>query len=246
MREQRTRSMLDRATAWSPVLLLGSLAALTYWLDAQVQPPPPPRDGSARHEPDIFIEGFRAVELDAKGRLRQLVSGKRAVHFADDQTTEITQPVLAQTEEGKPAFRITALKGTLSGDRKEVSFSGNVDAVREGGPTQPGAAPAGPVTVTTEYLHVVPDKELATTDKAVTIEEPRGIIRAVGLTLDNKAKTLKLKSSVSGTMQPQALPAVAPAETTPDKPRSMAKSTPKSQPKPKAKSAAPSNSKPTK
>ena len=61
----------------------------------------------------------------------------------------------------------------------------------------------------TEYLHVVPDKEIATTDKAVTIEEPRGIIRSVGLTLDNKARTLKLNAGVSGTLQPQALPAQA-------------------------------------
>jgi len=44
-REIRARSILDRITAWSPVLLLGSLAALTYWLDSQVQPPPPRRDG---------------------------------------------------------------------------------------------------------------------------------------------------------------------------------------------------------
>lgn len=206
MREPRTRSLLDRATAWSPVLLLGGLAALTYWLDAQVQPPAPRRDGTERHDPDIFVEGFRAVELDAQGRARQLIAGKRALHFGDDQTTEITQPVLSQTEAGKPTFRITAQKGNLSGDRKEVFFTGSVVAVREAGPTTPGEAPSGPVKVTTEYLHVVPDKELASTDKAVTIEEPRGIIRSVGLTLDNKAKTLKLKSAVSGTMQPHALP----------------------------------------
>jgi len=37
----------------------------------------------------------------------------------------------------------------------------------------------------------------------VTIEEPRGIIESVGLELDNKAKTLKLKSGVRGTLQPQ-------------------------------------------
>ena len=73
-------------------------------------------------------------------------------------------------------------------------------------PCDPGESPAGPVTVTTEYLHVVPDKEMASTDKPVTIEEPRGIIHSVGLELDNKAKTLKLKSAVRGTLQPQALP----------------------------------------
>jgi len=202
-----TRSVLDRITSWSPVLLLGGLAALTYWLDAQVKPPEPRRDGSERHDPDIFIEGFRAVELDAQGRPRQAVAGKRAMHFGDDQTTEVIEPMLSQTEPGKPTFRITAASGKLSGDRKDVFFIGNVRAVREAGPTSPGEAPAGPVTLLTEYLHVVPDKEWASTDKAVTIEEPRGIIHSVGLQLDNKAKTLKLDSSVSGTLQPQTLPA---------------------------------------
>lgn len=205
-REDRTRSLLDRLTSWSPVLLLGGLAALTYWLDSQVQPPAPRRDGSTRHDPDIYIENFRAVELDPRGLPRQLVAGKRAVHFGDDETTEIIDPVLAQTEPGKPAFRITAQKGKLSGDRKDVWFTGSVRAVREAGPTKPGEAPAGPVTVTTEYLHVIPDAEKVSTDKAVTIEEPRGIIRSTGLALDNKAKSMKLESGVSGTLQPNALP----------------------------------------
>ena len=204
-REIRARSLLDRATAWSPVLLLGGLAALTYWLDSQVQPPVPRRDGSERHDPDIFVDGFRSITLDAKGRPTQTIEGKRALHFGDDQTTEFTSPMLAQTEDGKPAFRITAAQGKLSGDRKDVYFTGNVRAVRDAGPPSPGEKPVGPVTVTTEYLHVVPDKETANTDKAVTIEEPRGIIQSVGLDLDNKAKILKLKSAVRGTLQPQAL-----------------------------------------
>ena len=56
-----SRSWIDRATAWSPVLLLGGLAALSYWLDAQVQPPAPRRDGSTRHDPDIIVEGVRVL-----------------------------------------------------------------------------------------------------------------------------------------------------------------------------------------
>lgn len=205
-REIRARSILDRVTAWSPVLLLGCLAALTYWLDSQVQPPVPRRDGSERHDPDIYVDGFRSITLDEKGRPMQVIEGKRALHFGDDQTTEFFEPMLAQTEAGKPAFRITATHGKLSADRKDVVFTGNVRAVRDAGPIRPGESPTGPVTVTTEYLHVLPDKEWADTDQPVTIEEPRGIIRSTGLELDNKAKTLKLKSAVRGTLQPQALP----------------------------------------
>lgn len=203
---REVRSWLDRATAWSPVLLLGSLAALTYWLDSQVQPPVERRDGSARHDPDLYVEDFRAVTLDPQGRPLQTIAGKLARHYGDDQTTEFVAPMLAQTEAGKPAFRVTADRAKLSGDRKDVYFTGNVRAVRDEGPATPGAAPTGPVTVTTEYLHVIPDLEIARTDKPVQIVEPRGIIHSVGLELDNKAKTLKLNSGVRGTLQPQALP----------------------------------------
>jgi lipopolysaccharide export system protein LptC len=152
------------------------------------------------------VDGFRSITLDEKGRPMQVIEGKRALHFGDDQTTEFTAPMLAQTEAGKPAFRITAEHGKLSGDRKDVVFTGSVRAVRDAGPVRPGEGPTGPVTVTTEYLHVFPDKEMARTDKPVTIDEPRGTIHSTGLELDNKAKTLKLNSAVRGTLQPQALP----------------------------------------
>ena len=45
---------------------------------------------------------------------------------------------------------------------------------------------------------------------AVTIEEPRGIIRGVGLEFDNVAKTAVLRHQVHGTMQPSAPPAKLP------------------------------------
>jgi len=38
----------------------------------------------------------------------------------------------------------------------------------------------------------------------VTITDARGIINAVGMELDNDAKTLKLKSGVRGTIQPNS------------------------------------------
>lgn len=74
----RTRRLVDRLVTWSPVLLLGQLAALTYSLDAQIQPQPPRIDGSSRHDPDIFIDGLRGVSFDAEGRPRQVLSAKRA------------------------------------------------------------------------------------------------------------------------------------------------------------------------
>ena len=205
------RSLIDRLTNWSPILLLGSLAALTFWLDAQVQPPQPRVDGSARHDPNLFVERFRAITFDVDGRVRQSLAAQRAQFYPDDNSIDFASVSLVVTDPDSPRFTVTADSGSLTGDRETIALSGNVRAVRDAlpAPAKPkagkaDAGPGGPVTLTTEYLRVVPKQGRATTDRAVTIEEPRGIIRAVGMDIDTKAQTLKLKSGVRGTLQPQA------------------------------------------
>jgi len=37
----------------------------------------------------------------------------------------------------------------------------------------------------------------------VTITDPRGTVRATGLELDNKARTVKFKARLAGQLQPQ-------------------------------------------
>ena len=207
----RTRQLLDRMTAWSPVLLLGGLAALTYWLDAQILAPTGDRTGAPRHEPDMYIENFRAVSLGADGKPRQSISAERAEHFGDDQTTELVGPRVALTEPGRPLLALTAQHGKLSADRETATFRGDVHAVRDS--PAGGAAdgtPGGRFTLRTEELHVQTREQRFTTDKSVTIEEPRGIIRGVGLEYDNVAKTAALKGRVSGTMQPGPAPTTTP------------------------------------
>jgi len=201
----RSRAFLDRLVAWSPVLLLGSLAALTYWLDAQVQTAPAHRDGSTRHDPDLFLTDFKAVTFDARGLPRESLSAASAEHFPDDDSAELHAPRLALTEPGRPTMTITADRGVIAGDREHGDFEGHVRVEREADRTPPDGAeePSGPVTLTTSVLHVFTRDQRVTTDQPVTIEEPRGIIRGRGLQFDNKAKRVHIESHVSGTLQPR-------------------------------------------
>jgi len=205
MAVDRRRQWLDRFSAWSPALLLAGLAALTWWLDAQVADPGTRRDGNMRHDPDLIVEGVRVVELDAAGKTVQTLQAERALHFPDDGTIEFDAPRVVMLQPDRPRFTVEANKGRVSGDRLNAFFEGSVRATRAGEPGRADASadkPAGPITLTTEYLHVIPKEDRAQTDKAVTIEESRGIIHANGLVLDNESRTLKLKGSVRGTMAP--------------------------------------------
>jgi lipopolysaccharide export system protein LptC len=203
----RTREFVDRLVAWSPVLLLGALAALTYWLDAQVQAPAARRDGSSRHEPDLFLQDFKAVTFDAGGKPREALSAGLAQHFPDDNSAELSNPTLSLTEPGRPTLTIRADRGSITGDREHGEFAGHVHVEREADP-QPaqGQGPSGPVTLDTDTLQVLVKEQRVHTDSPVTIEEPRGIIRGRGLDFDNKAKRVRVRSQVSGTLQPQETP----------------------------------------
>ena len=199
----RTRALIDRFVAWSPVLLLGALAALTYWLDAQVQAPPSRRDGSSRHDPDLFLQDFKAITFDKFGNARETLSAARADHFPDDDSAELQTPRLSLSEPDRPTLTITAERGRIDGDRNSGDFTGRVQVERAAAPADKNGQPSGPVKLVTESLHVTTRDQRVSTDQPVTIVEPRGIIRGRGLEFDNKAKTVRIQSQVSGTFQPQ-------------------------------------------
>ena len=201
------RPRIDRLVAWAPVLLLGALAALTFWLDAQVQSTARRDDGSSRHDPDLYIERFSAVSFDLEGRVRQMLAASRAEHFPDDGSVVLTAPALAVTDPGKPRLSVTAATGTVSGDREVVTLRGHVRATRDAMPaTARDKNPIGEATFATEMLRVIPKEGRAETDQLVTVEEARGIIQGVGMVVDNNSRTVKLKSALRGTLQPNLAP----------------------------------------
>lgn len=203
MTVDRSRRWLDRFSAWSPLLLLGALAALTWWLDAQVADTGPRRDGNTRHDPDLIVEGVRVIELDAKGRPVQTLQAKSARHFPDDGTVEFLEPRVVLSQPDRPLFTVESDKGRVSGDRLNAYFEGNVRASRAAeSQRSPDGEQAGAIALRTEFLHVIPKEDRAQTDRPVTIEEPRGIIHANGLVLDSTSRTLNLKGNVRGTMSP--------------------------------------------
>lgn len=176
----------DRAPGWFPVLLLLLLAGLTYWLDQVVQPAPPPPPRPATEDPDFIAEGFRAIQLGADGGSRYVVSGERLIHYADDDSALVEEPRLLHTEPGEPPLAISARRGRMTADAENVYLMDDVRIVRR----QPG--PGGEAVLTTSFLHVIPDLDLAKTDRPVTIRDAHTEIRGVGLEFNNKTRVATL------------------------------------------------------
>ena len=191
-----TRGRLQRLREWSTLLPLLLLLAATYWLNQQVQPLPLKPDRNKPHDPDFIISNFSATTLNQEGVPRFLMSAQKMVHYIDDDSTHLEEPQLTSFFPGRPDVHTSARRGEVSSKGDEVFLYDDVRLMRAASATQ------SEMTLTTTYLHVVPDPELADTDRPVTMTDAYNLVHAVGLQLDNKARVIKLLAQVTSRHEP--------------------------------------------
>lgn len=179
-----------RIRHWLPLLPLLGLLGVTYWLNEQVQTEAIKPDKNKQHFPDAIMENFIATTLDEQGKLRGEMSGKVLRHFSDDDTTEVLQPKITSFAPHRPAVHITAQHALISSKGDEVFMDHNVRILRI------ADSQRSALTVDTEYLHVIPDKDWCDTDKAVRVVEGQSVLTAIGMEMDNQAQILKLRAQV--------------------------------------------------
>jgi lipopolysaccharide export system protein LptC len=193
-------AVLGRLTAFFPLALLASLAALTFWLDRMVQQGPQASQAASRHDPDYMVDKLNAARTNEAGVVVYTLAAERMVHFPDDDTTVLKQPRFVSLRSKQAPVTITAREGLVSSNGENVYLKDDVKVTR--------AAYAGrsEMVVRTTYLHIIPDDNIAKTDKPVTITDAATIVNAVGLELNNETHVLKLFSQVRGTYDPNLAP----------------------------------------
>lgn len=190
--------MRPRATTIFPVALVAILAALTFWLERLVEGPDgpqPPRDPGT---PDFIIDNLTATKMNPDGHAEYSLAATKMVHFPASDATEVEEPRLTQWRKDAPPVRVSADRGTVSGNGNELQLRGDVVIVREKSPGHPE------LRVETNYLKVIPDAEIARTPEKVVITQDGSRLEGVGMEFNNKARELELRSLVSGTYRPAA------------------------------------------
>jgi lipopolysaccharide export system protein LptC len=183
----------DRASSLFPLLLILALAAGSLWLERAVQVPGYDKSGKMRHDPDFIAEDFGITKMDATGKPEYILSAKHMEHYPDDESTSVVAPRLVRRHEGANPIVISAERATIAKSGDEASFYGSVVVVREAGRGQ------SELRVQTEYLQVVPDLDLARTDKPVTVTEGQSRLSGVGMEFNSRTRQFVLQSQVRGT-----------------------------------------------
>ena len=183
---------MHRITPWFPVVLLAAVAAMTVWLDQQVQPPERSRDGKARHDPDYIVEELAATRFGPGGLARYSLSARRMVHYPDDDTTHLEAPKLVNFSGTSATVTVTSKTAMISSDGENAYLKDDVRLVRS------AYADKSELTMQTSYLHVIPDADIARTDKPVRVSDASILITAVGLEFNNQTRIMKFFSNVRG------------------------------------------------
>ena len=182
----------DRASNLFPLLLLLALAAGSLWLERAIQAPERDKSGQMRHDPDFIAEDFGLTKMSAAGKPEYSLSAARMLHYPDDDSTDIVAPHLVQRHDNAAPVVIRADRGHISRNGEVASFYGNVVVVREAGRGR------SELRVQTEYLQIVPDRDIARTDMPVVITEGRSRLTGVGMEFNNETRQFALLSQVRG------------------------------------------------
>jgi lipopolysaccharide export system protein LptC len=188
--------MIERLRGWLPLLPLLLLLAGSYWLNLQVESPESAANKNLRHDPDYMIDNFTATTLDEQGKIRFVMSAKKMWHYPDDDSTHLETPRFESMTAEYPPMRISAKKGEISRKGDEVFLRDEVVIVR------PAYANKSELTFNTNYLHVIPNKDIVNTDQPVTMADANTTLNAIGMELDNKARTITFFSRVRTVYEP--------------------------------------------
>lgn len=190
-----TNRLIDKARSWLPLLPLLLLLLATYWLDKQVQPLTQTQN-QQRHDVDYVVDNFSAITLNQQGQPRYTLSAEKLWHYPDDDSTHLQMPKITSLYADRPPTLTSAQTGMISSKGDDVYLYDDVSVLR------PASGDIGEQRFATGYLHVIPDRDWAETNQSVVMTNQYNIIRAVGMELDNKARTVKLLSRVRANHEP--------------------------------------------
>jgi lipopolysaccharide export system protein LptC len=174
-----------------PLIVLGVLAFITFWIESTVKSDTKKNDGNSRHDADYFVENFVTTKTDIHGNLRNMLAAVEMRHYPDNDTTELIRPRFTQYGENKPYTQIEAQKGFVSTDGEEVEFKGNVIIVRQ------AFEGRGEMRLTTDYLKVLPKTEYASTPNDVVITQaPKTVIHGTGMVYNKAGQDFTLQKRV--------------------------------------------------
>ena len=183
--------MRNRGTLVISLALLGGLAVGSWWLAEEARR----SDATPKiiaHDIDYYADKIALTRMDERGLAQYVIDSDRLVHFADDDSGELTQVSMVGKKPDRPEMWVRADRGKTTSDGQEVRLFGNVVMRRAAVAGTPELIAKGP------YLLVLPEREIASSDQPIEVTQAGSRITANGMQYDNGFRTLGLDGGKGG------------------------------------------------
>jgi lipopolysaccharide export system protein LptC len=172
---------------------LAFLVGLSWWLIRLSEPELPVHAVVSAHSADYFSTGYTKIEMNSSGLPKNKVIADKVVHFSDDDTTELQNPLMTIFKQDGPNWVIRSETGIIPAGGRDMFLNGKVFIHRE---TAPGIKP---MKINTSNLRIKPKQDYAETDEWAELIMPPNRTTGIGMQANfGEPLIIKLLSNVRG------------------------------------------------
>lgn len=186
-----------------PLILMGALTLMTFWL---VQKNTPPESSTLErvrlHEPDYIIKDGTLSALNELGATKYRILGNKVTHYDDDASIDIDVPRMRLFQPEKAPVTVKSNTGHLDGDLTVLELFDNASIYR---PAQAATA-SEPATLrmlaSSSYFKVLINDDIVETNRPITLEQGMSVMHSTeGGTFDNIQQSMTLSGQVKGRIE---------------------------------------------
>lgn len=186
-----------------PLILMGALTLVTFWLVQKNTPPEKsPLERVRLHEPDYIIKDGTLSALNELGNSKYRILGVKVTHYDDDASIDILTPRMRLFQTDKAPVTVKADTGHLDGDLTVLDLYDNASIYRPAQEATATQAATLRMLASSSYFKVLINDDIIKTNRPITLEQGMSIINSTeGGVFNNIEQSMVLSGQVKGRIE---------------------------------------------
>jgi lipopolysaccharide export system protein LptC len=186
-----------------PLILMGTLTLLTFWLVQKVTPPEKSTLERVRlHEPDYTITNGALSALNEMGNTKYRVLGNKVIHYDDDASIDILTPRMRLFQLDKAPVTVKSDTGHIDGDLTIFDLIDNASIFRPAQAATASQAASLRMLASSTYFKVLINDDIIETNRPMTLEQGMSIMQSTaGGKFNNVEQSMTLLGQVKGRIE---------------------------------------------
>ena len=186
-----------------PLILMGTLTLVTFWLVKKVTPPEKSSLERVRlHEPDYIINDGALSALNEFGNTKYRILGKKVTHYDDDASIDILTPRMRFFQLDKAPVTVKSDAGHLDGDLTILDLIDNASIFRPAQAATASQAATLRMLASSTYFKVLINDDIIETNRPITLEQGMSIMHSnEGGKFNNVEQSMTLSGQVKGRIE---------------------------------------------